>query len=281
MQLNAALQTASGLLTESASAALDAEVLLCLVLQKQRSYLRTWPEQDLPADLALQFWALIEQRQQGTPIAYLTGYREFWSRDFLVTPDVLIPRADTELLIELCLALIPTDKPCKIIDLGTGSGIIAITLAAERPLAELTGTDLSLAALAIAKANAAHHQITNVQFYQSDWFTSVPDGSYQLIVSNPPYIAEHDEHLQRGDLRFEPRSALSAAESGLSDIKMIAKQAYPRLESGGYLLIEHGHDQLQPVQRIFSDCHYQQVQTITDLAGLPRVSYGQRHTTTN
>ncbi len=281
MQLNAALQAATELLTESASAALDAEVLLCLVLQKQRSYLRTWPEQDLPANLALQFWALIEQRQQGTPVAYLTGYREFWSRDFLVTPDVLIPRADTELLIELCLALIPTDKPCKIIDLGTGSGIIAITLAAERPLAELTGTDLSLAALAIAKANAAHHQITNVQFYQSDWFTSVPDGSYQLIVSNPPYIAEHDEHLQLGDLRFEPRSALSAAESGLADIRMITKQAYPRLESGGYLLIEHGYDQQQQVQRIFNDCHYQQIQTITDLAGLPRVSYGQRHTTTN
>ncbi len=281
MQLNAALQAATELLTESASAALDAEVLLCLVLQKQRSYLRTWPEQDLPANLALQFWALIEQRQQGTPVAYLTGYREFWSRDFLVTPDVLIPRADTELLIELCLALIPTDKPCKIIDLGTGSGIIAITLAAERPLAELTGTDLSLAALAIAKANAAHHQITNVQFYQSDWFASVPDGSYQLIVSNPPYIAEHDEHLQLGDLRFEPRSALSAAESGLADIRMITKQAYPRLESGGYLLIEHGYDQQQQVQRIFNDCHYQQIQTITDLAGLPRVSYGQRHTTTN
>ncbi len=281
MQLNAALQAATELLTESASAALDAEVLLCLVLQKQRSYLRTWPEQDLPANLALQFWALIEQRQQGTPVAYLTGYREFWSRDFLVTPDVLIPRADTELLIELCLTLIPTDKPCKIIDLGTGSGIIAITLAAERPLAELTGTDLSLAALAIAKANAAHHQITNVQFYQSDWFTSVPDGSYQLIVSNPPYIAEHDEHLQLGDLRFEPRSALSAAESGLADIRMITKQAYPRLESGGYLLIEHGYDQQQQVQRIFNDCHYQQIQTITDLAGLPRVSYGQRHTTTN
>ena len=281
MQLNAALQAATELLTESASAALDAEVLLCLVLQKQRSYLRTWPEQDLPANLALQFWALIEQRQQGTPVAYLTGYREFWSRDFLVTPDVLIPRADTELLIELCLTLIPTDKPCKIIDLGTGSGIIAITLAAERPLAELTGTDLSLAALAIAKANAAHHQITNVQFYQSDWFASVPDGSYQLIVSNPPYIAEHDEHLQLGDLRFEPRSALSAAESGLADIRMITKQAYPRLESGGYLLIEHGYDQQQQVQRIFNDCHYQQIQTITDLAGLPRVSYGQRHTTTN
>jgi release factor glutamine methyltransferase len=227
----------------------------------------------------MQFWALIEQRKQGTPIAYLTGSREFWSRDFLVTPDVLIPRADTELLIEQCLALIPINKPCKIIDLGTGSGIIAITLAAERPLAELTGTDLSLAALAIAKTNAEQHQIPNVQFYQSDWFASVPDSSYQLIVSNPPYIAEDDEHLNLGDLRFEPRSALCAPESGLADIRMIAKEAYSRLESDGYLLIEHGYDQQQAVQRIFNDCHYQQVQTILDLAGLPRVTYGQRPTT--
>ncbi len=281
VQLNAAIQTATGLLTESDSATLDAEVLLCLVLEKQRSYLRAWPDLNLPADLALQFWALIEQRKQGLPIAYLTGYREFWSRDFQVTPDVLIPRADTEILIELCLKLIPTDNSCKIIDLGTGSGIIAITLAAERPLAELTGTDFSLAALAIAKANAKQHQISNVQFYQSDWFASVPNGKYQVIVSNPPYIAEDDEHLQLGDLRFEPRSALSAAESGLRDIRIITKEAYQRLESGGYLLIEHGYDQQESVQRIFNDCHYQQVQTVTDLAGLPRVTYGQRPTISN
>ena len=281
VQLNAAIQTATALLTESDSATLDAEVLLCLVLEKQRSYLRAWPDLNLPADLALQFWALIEQRKQGLPIAYLTGYREFWSRDFQVTPDVLIPRADTEILIELCLKLIPTDNSCKIIDLGTGSGIIAITLAAERPLAELTGTDFSLAALAIAKANAKQHQISNVQFYQSDWFASVPNGKYQFIVSNPPYIAEDDEHLQLGDLRFEPRSALSAAESGLRDIRIIAKEAYQRLESGGYLLIEHGYDQQESVHRIFNDCHYQQIQTVTDLAGLPRVTYGQRSTISN
>ena len=281
MQLNAAIQTATALLTESDSATLDAEVLLCLVLEKQRSYLRAWPDLNLPADLALQFWALIEQRKQGLPIAYLTGYREFWSRDFQVTPDVLIPRADTEILIELCLKLISTDNPCKIIDLGTGSGIIAITLAAERPLAELTGTDFSLAALAIAKANAKQHQISNVQFYQSDWFASVPNGKYQFIVSNPPYIAEDDEHLQIGDLRFEPRSALSALDSGLRDIRIITKEAYQRLESGGYLLIEHGYDQQESVQRIFNDCHYQQVQTVTDLAGLPRVTYGQRPTISN
>ncbi|MEI6145461.1 MAG: peptide chain release factor N(5)-glutamine methyltransferase [Methylococcales bacterium] len=281
MQVKTALQTATELLSESDSAALDAEVLLCLVLQKQRSYLRAWPNLELPADLALQFRTLIEQRQQGTPIAYLTGNREFWSRDFKVTPDVLIPRADTELLIELCLTLIPSDKPCKIIDLGTGSGIIAITLAAERPLAQLTGIDISLAALSVAKLNAINHSIPNVQFHQSDWFTSVPDDTYQIIVSNPPYIAEDDEHLKRGDLRFEPRSALSAAESGLSDIRIITKTAYSRLDDGGYLLVEHGYDQQQQVQKLFNECHYQQVQTINDLAGLARVTYGQRLNTPN
>lgn len=281
MQLNAALQTATERLTESDSAALDAEVLLCLVLQKQRSYLRAWPDLELPTDLALQYWALIKQRQQGMPVAYLTGYREFWSRDFQVTPDVLIPRADTELLIELCLALIPTDKSCKIIDLGTGSGIIAITLAAERPLAALTGTDFSLSALAIAKMNAEQHQIPNIQFYQSDWFAKVSDDDFYIIVSNPPYIAEDDEHLNLGDLRFEPRSALSAAESGLRDISMIIHAAYPRLISGGYLLIEHGYDQQQQVKTLFKECHYQHVQTVNDLAGLPRVTYGQRPTTPN
>jgi len=278
MQVKTALQTATELLSESDSAALDAEVLLCLVLQKQRSYLRAWPDLELSADLALQFRTLIKQRQQGTPIAYLTGNREFWSRDFLVTSDVLIPRADTEQLIELCLELIPINKVCKIIDLGTGSGIIAITLAAERPLAELTGTDLSLTALSVAKLNAEKHQISNVQFYQSNWFANVPDDTFQMIVSNPPYIAEDDEHLKLGDLRFEPSSALIAAESGLSDIRIITHEAYSRLDKGGYLLIEHGYNQEEQVQAIFKDCNYQHIQTITDLAGLPRVTYGQRST---
>jgi len=279
MRINAALQAAKALLSESDSASLDAEVLLCLVLQKTRSYLRTWPEQDLPDELALEFWALIKQRQQGIPVAYLTGSREFWSRDFLVTTDVLIPRADTELLIELCLKLIPTNKASNIIDLGTGSGIIAITIAAERPLTELTGTDFSLAALSVAKLNAEKHQISNVQFYQSNWFANVPDDTFQMIVSNPPYIAEDDEHLKLGDLRFEPSSALIAAESGLSDIRIIAHEAYSRLDKGGYLLIEHGYNQEQQVQAIFKDGNYQNIQTITDLAGLPRVTYGQRSTT--
>ena len=270
--LNEATRT---LETSSDSAVLDAEVLLCLTLGKERSHLRTWPDKELQPEHTARFWTLIQERQKGIPIAYITGQREFWSRDFHVTQDVLIPRPDTELLIELSLKLIPTDKPIRIIDLGTGSGIIAITLAAERPHVHVSATDFSLPALRIAQLNANKHRTTNIQFYQSDWFAHVPDAKFNLIVSNPPYIAEDDSHLKQGDIRFEPQMALCAGEQGLSDIKIIADTARNRLETGGHLLIEHGYDQQHPVQTIFKDFHYDNVQTITDLSGQPRVTYGQ------
>jgi release factor glutamine methyltransferase len=189
----------------------------------------------------------------------------------------LIPRPDTELLIELSLKLIPTDAPIKIIDLGTGSGIIAITLAAECPHAHISATDFSLAALRIAKINADKHHINTIQFYQSDWFVSVPDTKFNLIISNPPYIEEDDSHLQQGDVRFEPQTALCAAEQGLADIKIIATSARNYLEPCGHLLIEHGYNQQQQVQTIFKDLHYDDVQTYTDLSGQPRVTYGLWH----
>jgi len=263
------------LAASSDSAALDAEILLCLTLDKERSHLRAWPDKKLQPEHTARFWTLIQERQKGTPIAYITGRREFWSRDFHVTPDVLIPRPDTELLIELSLKLIPPDKLIKIIDLGTGSGIIAITLAAECPHALVSATDFSLAALRIAQLNANKHHINNIQFYQSNWFANVPDAKFHLIVSNPPYIAEDDVHLKQGDIRFEPQTALCAGEQGLSDIKIIAETARNRLEPGGHLLIEHGYDQQHPVQTIFKDFHYDNVQTVTDLSGQPRVTYGQ------
>ncbi len=266
---------AISLTSVSDSALLDTEVLLCLALNKPRSHLRAWPDNPLQPEHLATFRALLEQRQQGTPIAYITGNREFWSRDFQVTPDVLIPRPDTELLIELSLKLIPADKPIKIIDLGTGSGIIAITLAAECPQAQVSATDFSLAALRIARLNAEKHHINNIEFFQSDWFANVPDTLFQLIVSNPPYIAEDDSHLQQGDVRFEPQSALSAPEQGLADIKIIAAAARNHLESGGHLLIEHGYNQQQQVQALFKDLHYDKIQTYTDLSGQPRVTYGQ------
>lgn len=259
----------------SDSALLDAELLLCLVLDKQRSYLRAWPDKAIDPEHVKRFRLLIQKRQQGAPIAYITGVREFWSRDFTVSPAVLIPRPDTELLVELGLTLIPTDKPVKIIDLGTGSGIIAITLAAERPHAHISATDTSLPALDIARRNAQRHNINNIAFYQSNWLADIAETGFHLIISNPPYIDEDDCHLQQGDVRFEPISALCAAEQGLSDIKTIADTARKHLESGGHLLIEHGYDQQQQVQRIFKDFHYENVQTHHDLSGQPRVTYGQ------
>lgn len=268
---------ADALASGSDSAALDAEILLGLTLAKERSHLRAWPDKQLEPSQISAFWSLVQRRQQGTPIAYITGSREFWSRDFHVTPDVLIPRPDTELLIELSLKLIPADKPVKIIDLGTGSGIIAITLAAECPSAEVSAADFSLAALRIARLNAGKHNVSHINFYHSDWFANIPDSRFNLIISNPPYIAEDDSHLQQGDVRFEPQTALCAAEQGLSDIRTIADAARSYLEHGGHLLIEHGYNQQQQAQAIFKDFHYDNVQTYTDLSGQPRVTYGQWH----
>ncbi|MFA6053529.1 MAG: peptide chain release factor N(5)-glutamine methyltransferase [Methylobacter sp.] len=268
---------ANALASSSDSAALDAEILLGLTLDKERSHLRAWPDKQLESDQINAFLSLVQRRQQGTPIAYITGSREFWSRDFHVTPDVLIPRPDTELLIELSLKLIPKDKTVKIIDLGTGSGIIAITLAAECPSAEVSAADFSLPALRIAQLNAGKHNVSRINFYHSDWFTNIPVSQFSLIVSNPPYIAEDDSHLQQGDVRFEPQTALRAAEQGLGDIRIIAGAARSYLEHGGHLLIEHGYNQQQQVQAIFQDFHYDNVQTYTDLSGQPRVTYGQWH----
>jgi release factor glutamine methyltransferase len=254
---------------------LDAEVLLCKVLGKDRSYLRAWPDGELSPEQNQAYQVLVNARRQGKPIAYITGTREFWSRDFLVSPDVLIPRPDTELLIELSLVLIPTNQPCRIIDLGTGSGIIAITLAAERPDAQVIATDISPAAIQIAKTNAAKHNVGHIEFYQSNWFDSIPAGKFDLIVSNPPYLAEDDEHLQQGDLRFEPKTALIANEEGLVDIRIIAETAITKLESGGYVIVEHGYDQGLTIRKMFISLGYNNVQTHEDLARLPRVTVGQ------
>jgi release factor glutamine methyltransferase len=260
----------------SDSALLDAEVLLCAVLSKQRPYLRAWPDKKLNVEQIEAFKTLLNERQRGKPIAYITGNREFWSRDFQVSPNVLIPRPDTELLIEHSLARIPENQPYRrIIDLGTGSGIIAITLAAERPHAHLSATDICTAALQIAKANATKHNVERIQFHHSNWFDSIPDGKFDLIVSNPPYVAKDDDHLQQGDLRFEPLTALISAEQGLSDIRTIAETSRDRLENGGFLLVEHSYNQQQDVQTLFRTFGYQHVQTHTDLSGQPRVTSGQ------
>lgn len=254
---------------------LDAEVLLLRVLDKDRAYLRAWPDKELSEGQLSAYRTLVSQRQSGQPVAYLIGFREFWSRDFMVTPDVLIPRPETELLIELSLSVLPSEKKRTIIDLGTGSGIIAVTLGKERPNAKIVATDISPAALQVAINNARRLNATHIQFYLSNWFENIADGKFDLIVSNPPYIAENDGHLHIGDLRFEPKTALAAAQQGLNDIRIISETAISRLEPEGYLIIEHGYNQKEEINNLFHSLGYRNIQSHTDLSGQPRVTLGQ------
>ena len=274
--IQSAIQDASTKLTASSDSAwLDAEVILCHVLDRPRSHLRAWPEKQLSEQQLSLFSTLIEQRQQGTPVAYLVGSKEFWSRDFQVNPGVLIPRPDTELLIELSLNFLSNKTNTHIIDLGTGSGIIAVTLAAERPDIKVTASDRSLQALEIAKLNSKTHHTDSVQFIHSSWFIDIPACQYDLVISNPPYIDCHDIHLSQGDVRFEPKSALIADETGLKDIKEIANHARDYLTHNGALLIEHGYDQQDSVQAIFKSFDYNNIETHHDLSGNPRVTTAQ------
>lgn len=268
-------ESASTLQKLSDSARLDAEVLLCHVLKKNRSYLRTWPERQLSNEQYQQFIHLLKQREQGQPIAYITGIREFWSRDFIVDPNVLIPRPDTETLIELCLKLINTKPNASLIDLGTGSGIIAITLAAELPELEVIAVDSSAAALNIARKNARLNNTPNIQFLHSNWLDNIVNKCFDFIVSNPPYIAGDDPHLQLGDVCFEPQAALVAEQQGLADIMHISQQSQQYLKNNGYLIFEHGYNQQQSVYDILKQNQYHNIHCVHDLSGLPRISYAQ------
>jgi release factor glutamine methyltransferase len=259
----------------SDSARLDAEVLLAFVLGKNRSYLRAWNDKILDSRYIFQFEMLISRREKGEPIAYLTGTREFFSREFFVSPDVLIPRPDTEMLIEYCLEKIPQNLPFHILDLGTGSGIIAITLACECSNAKIIAVDASESGLKIAQKNAVFHNCQNTEFILSNWFSNVPQMKFDLIVSNPPYIAENDEHLTQGDVRFEPKSALIAAENGLRDIFEITQNAKEHLVSNGKLVFEHGYNQADDVQRILEKAGFINVCTHNDLSGQPRITVGE------
>lgn len=271
--ISALLHAAAEQLTSSETALLDAEVLLCHCLNKNRSFLRAWPEHHPQPEQRDQFRSLISQRLLGVPVAYLTGQREFWSRNFKVTPDVLIPRPDSELLIELCLEYLADNTRAKIIDLGTGSGILAITLAAERKLTDVIATDISPEALAIAHQNADQLGV-NVRFIQSPWLEDVQEHDFDIILSNPPYIAPQDPHLKQGDVRFEPNIALVSPEDGLKDIQSIVDQSRRHLKNPGLLCIEHGYNQQQTVQAIFKACNYQDICTRNDLSGNPRVTLG-------
>ena len=258
---------------QSGTPGLDAEVLLGHVLNRNRAWLRAWPEHGLTPGQSVQFMQSVTQRAEGFPIAYLTGEREFWSRRFLVRPDVLIPRPDTELLIELALDIIPTHQPARILELGTGSGIIAITLAAERSNAHIAATDISQNALDIAHLNAARLGTQNLEFWHGSWLDPVPSNlAFDLIVSNPPYIAEQDPHLTRGDLRFEPLLALVSGSDGLDAIRQIAKTAHTFLKPGALLLLEHGYQQAPAVAALLENLGYTHVRHHTDLQGHQRAT---------
>lgn len=269
------LRQATHQLTDaSASARLDAELLLAHVTGLTRTALILRAQEDLPSQDETQLHELVLRRAQGEPIAYLIGKREFWSLDLKVTPDVLIPRPETELLVEQALRHIPPDAPWIIADLGTGSGAVALAIAHERPRCRVIATDISTAALAVARGNVQQLGIANVELRQGEWLSPLADMRMDLIVSNPPYVAECDPHLAQGGLRFEPNGALVAGADGLAAIRLIARDAPAHLRPGGCLLMEHGFDQGAAVRAILIERGYQAVTTYADLQALPRVSSG-------
>ena len=258
----------------SDSARLDSELLLCSVLKKDRSFLHAWPEHELNQQQSNSFHKLLEQRLLGKPIAHILGERGFWSLNLKVTTDTLIPRPDTERLVELALELIPEKAQWKILDLGTGTGAIALSLAKEKPGCFITATDQSIAVIDIAKENAADNKISNIEFVQSDWFANINNQQFDMIVSNPPYIKENDPHLKQGDVRFEPLTALTAGEDGLDDIRTIIATSQKYLTKSGVLLIEHGYDQADAVCDLLSKAHFNNVSNYKDDNDNPRVSIG-------
>lgn len=258
---------------ESDSPLLDAQILLAHVLEQSRTYLYTWPEKEVPAAQCRRFAELIERRRKGEPVAYLTTSRDFWSLSLAVSPATLIPRPDTELLVEKALELLLPDN-ADALDLGTGTGAIALALACERPNWWIAAVDREAGAVDLARHNATLNGLTNVQVEQSDWFSNIHD-RFDLIVSNPPYVAEDDPHLFEGDVRFEPKTALVAGDQGYADLHHIIIQGRQFLKSSGWLLVEHGADQGDRVRGIFGAAGYQAVATFADLAGLPRVTAGQ------
>jgi release factor glutamine methyltransferase len=232
-----------------------------------------WPDKSIEAEQISRFYNLIEKRGLGQPVAYLTGTRGFWSLDLKVTSATLIPRPDTELLVELALVKL---KPAMVIaDLGTGTGAIALSLAQTHPAVTIFAMDFSNEALKVAKENAADHDLNNVQFWQGSWLEAIKPNSLHMIISNPPYIEDHDPHLIEGDLRFEPRSALASGHDGLDDIRIIVKQAQQCLMADGWLMIEHGYHQAKQVQALFIACGFINVISHQDFGGHDRVVSGQ------
>lgn len=278
-RINEALTEATERLSHSnihsSTARLDAEVLLCHVLDKPRSYLFTWPEKQLNSTELENYEALITLREKGTPVAYLTGERDFWSLKLKVNSHTLIPRPDTELLVELALEKeLPGNA--SVVDLGTGTGAIALAMACERPGWSVFAVDRFAEVIETAQENADSNQIKNVEFLLGSWCSPLPEQRFDMIVSNPPYIRDNDEHLQQGDVRFEPITALASGADGLDDIRLISRETVERLKPGGWLLLEHGYDQGEAIRNILSQNGFESISTEQDLAGHDRVTLGKK-----
>lgn len=261
-------------LPDSPTPRLDAELLLAQALGKSRGYLHTWPEREPEASQLERFQAALARRRAGEPVAYILGRQGFWSLDLDVASHTLIPRPDTELLVETALALLPA-TPLQVLDLGTGTGAIALALACERSAWQVTGVDRVPEAVALAQGNGTRLQLANARFAESCWFSALAGQRFQLIVSNPPYIATADPHLSQGDVRFEPSSALVAGIDGLDDIRLIIEQAPAHLLASGWLLLEHGFDQAEAVRELLGQRGFAAVDSRRDLGGHQRISLGQ------
>lgn len=259
----------------SETAKLDTELILCHVLDCERSYLRTWPEKALSESEFQNFSTLLDRRKQGEPVAYIIGRQAFWTLDLMVSPETLIPRPDTELLVELAINLDLPER-AKVLDLGAGTGAIALAISSERQNWSVLGVDCAQEVVELASANAKQHKLSNAQFIESSWFETIADQRFDLIVSNPPYIDPDDPHLDQGDVRFEPKRALVADHHGMADIELITCQAWDHMTSGAWLMLEHGYDQAALVRELLEAKGYRHVESKRDLGQHERVSVGQK-----
>lgn len=262
-------------LPDSPTARLDAELLLAAALGKPRSFLHTWPERIVSSEAALMFAGYLQRRRAGEPVAYILGHQGFWKLDLEVAPHTLIPRPETEMLVEAALELVPVFVPAEVLDLGTGTGAIALALANDRPGWKATAVDRVPEAVELAERNRQRLHLNNAEVLNSHWFSALEGRRFDLIISNPPYIADADPHLAAGDVRFEPSSALVAGRDGMDDLRTIISQAPDHLKEGGWLLLEHGYDQGAAVRDLLTQHGFERVQTRRDLGGHERISFGQ------